>query len=91
MNPQITPRLRECIAAGKALTPDEREIAVLMLQFYKPEDHDQAEIDAAWDAEIDRRLSEVLNDEVELINGEDTLATIRQMIDEHRSLNAQVA
>lgn len=71
-------KLEDYIAQGKALDVDEREIAALELQ--RVDETEQAEIDAAWDAEIDRRVDEVVNGEIALVDGEETLASIHKMI-----------
>lgn len=52
----MTPKAADYIAAGKALDADEREIAAVALQ--QVDEAEQAEIDAAWDEAIDRRLDE---------------------------------
>lgn len=71
----MTRKLAEVIAAGKALDADEREIAALVLQH--AEDDDQADVDAAWDEEIDRRVEEILTGKVELVDGDETRRIIR--------------
>lgn len=68
-------KLAEVIAAGKALNADEREIAALALQHI--DDDDQADIDAEWDEEIDRRVEEILTGKVELVDGDETRRIIR--------------
>ncbi len=52
----MTPKLSDCIEAGKALDAEEREIAALALQHV--DETEQAKIDAAWDEAIDQRLDE---------------------------------
>ncbi len=74
----MTSKLADYIEAGKALDADERAIAALALQHV--DEADQAGIDAAWDVEIDRRVDEVVNGEVALVDGEETLASIHAMI-----------
>ncbi|WP_417219062.1 addiction module protein [Arthrobacter sp.] len=71
-------KLEDYIAQGKALDADECEVAALALQ--RVDEAEQAEVDAAWDAEIDRRVDEVVNGEVALVDGEETLASIHNMI-----------
>ena len=71
----MNPKLAEVIEAGMALDSDEREIAALTL--LHADDAGQADIDAAWRSEIDRRLDEVLNGEVELVNAAETTAKLR--------------
>lgn len=67
--------LAKVIAAGKALDSDEREIASLALGHV--EDDEQAEIDGAWNDEIDRRIQDVLTGTVELVDGEETRRIVR--------------
>lgn len=71
-------KLADDIEAGKSLDADEREIAALALQHV--DEAERAEIDASWDEAIDRRVHEVVNGEVALVDGEETLTSIHQMI-----------
>lgn len=71
-------KLTDYIEAGKALDQDEREIAALALQHV--DESEQAEIDVAWTTEINRRADEIINGEAELVDGEETLASIHDMI-----------
>ncbi|MCL2089781.1 MAG: addiction module protein [Micrococcales bacterium] len=71
----MTPRLADYIEAGRALDADEREIAALALQHV--DESEQAEIDAAWDEEVDHRVEEILTGKVALVDGEETLAMAR--------------
>ena len=71
----MNPKLAEVIEAGMALDSDEREIAALTL--LQADDAGQTAIDTTWRSEIDRRLDEVLNDEVELVNAAETTARLR--------------
>lgn len=71
----MTPKLTDYIAEGKNLSADEREIAALALQ--QISDGEQAEIDTAWDEEIDSRVDEILTGKVELVDGEETQRMIR--------------
>lgn len=77
----MTQNLSEVIEAGKLLDADEREMAALVLQ--QSEGDDQEAVGAAWNDVAERRLREVLNGEVEMVNGEETLALARSRI-EHR-------
>lgn len=63
-------RLADYIAQGRKFSADEREIAALALQ--QMSDAEQAEVDAAWDEEIDQRIDEILTGKVELVDGEET-------------------
>lgn len=71
----MAPNLAEYIEAGKSLSPDEREIAALALQ--SVDDTEQAEIDAAWDEEVQRRLDDLVSGRVEAVSGRETLAIAR--------------
>jgi hypothetical protein len=71
----MTRRLADYIEAGMALDADEREIAALALQHV--DEAEQAEVDAAWDGEIDRRLDEVLSGEATTVSGRETIAIAR--------------
>ena len=71
--------LNEYIAAGYALTPAERLEAARVLRLSVDQDTDerQTEIDAAWEDEIDRRLTDVTSGGAELVDGHEGLAAIR--------------
>jgi len=68
----FAPRLSENLSA------DEREIAALALQ--QIDAAEQAEVDAAWDEEIDRRVGDILSGKVELVDGEETRRMARAML-----------
>ena len=74
----MTPKLAAYIAEGRTLSADEREIAALALQHIS--DTEQAEVDAAWDEEIDLRVDEILTGKVELVDGEETRRMARAML-----------
>ncbi len=74
----MTPKLADYIAAGRTLSADEREIAALALQ--QISGTEQAEVDAAWDEEIDLRVDEILTGKVELVDGEETRRLARAML-----------
>ena len=78
----MTSRLVDYIEAGKRLNPDEREIAALALQHVN--ETEQAEVDAAWDQEIDRRIAQIVNGDVDLVDADETFAMIYQMIADRR-------
>jgi len=71
----VTRELAEVIAAGKALDADEREIAALAIG--RIDDDEQAEVDEAWDDEIDSRIEDILTGKVELVDGEETRRMVR--------------
>ncbi|WP_022882966.1 addiction module protein [Gryllotalpicola ginsengisoli] len=71
--------LAEYLEAGYALTPEERLEAARMLRQSVEQETDagQAEIDAAWDEEISKRVAEVLDGSANLVDGPETLAQVR--------------
>ena len=68
-------RLEDYIAEGRTLDADEREIAALSLR--QVDEARQAEVDAAWDETIDRRLEELMSGKVEAVSGRETIASAR--------------
>lgn len=76
-------KLAEYIAEGQSLSADEREIAALVLQQIGAAE--QAEVDAAWGEEIDRRADEILFGTVQLVDGEETRRMARAMLSARRS------
>lgn len=71
----MTSKLAAVIEAGKSLDADEREIAALALQ--QVDETEQAEVDAAWDEAIDRRLDELTKGAVAPVSGRETIAIAR--------------
>lgn len=71
--------LRPYVEAGYALSPDERLEAARMLRLSvdRDTDSDQAEIDAAWDDVIERRVGEVVRGNATLVEGREAMAQIR--------------
>lgn len=45
---------------------------------------EQAEIDAAWDEGIDRRVDEIMTGKVALVDGEETITIARARLAERR-------
>ncbi len=78
----MTSKLADYIEAGKRLDADEREIAALALQ--QVDETEQAEIDAAWDETIDRRLDELMNGTVAPVSGRETRAMGRALLAQRR-------
>lgn len=68
-------KLEDYIAEGRALDANEREIAALALQ--RVDEAEQAEVDAAWDETIDRRLNGHTSGEAEPVSGRETIAIAR--------------
>lgn len=79
----MNPKLADYIAEGKTLSADEREIAAIALQ--QVDVAEQADIDAEWDEEIDRRVDEILSGKVELVDGEETRRLAREMLAARRA------
>lgn len=79
----MTPKLTEYIAEGQDLSADEREIAALALQEIGTVE--QAEVDAAWEQEIDRLVDEIVSGELQLVDGEETRRMARAMLAARRS------
>lgn len=79
----MTPELADYIAEGRKLSADEREIAAIALQQISQDE--QAEIDAAWDEEINSRLDDIVSGKVELVDGEETQRMVREMLAHRRA------
>lgn len=75
----MTAKLADYVEAGYALTPDERLEAARMLRLSVEQDtdSDHAELDAAWDEVIDRRVAEVVDGTAALVDGPESLTEIR--------------
>ncbi|MCL2422869.1 MAG: addiction module protein [Micrococcales bacterium] len=78
----MTPKLAAYIEAGRALNADERLEAAhqLLLSVDQDADTDQADIDAAWDEVVDRRVAEILSGTASLVNGREAHAQVRAEI-----------
>ena len=83
----MTARLADYIEAGYALPPDERLEAARMLRLgvEQETDSERAEIDAAWDEVLDRRVAEVVNGTASVVDGAESLAQIRIELAAHRT------
>lgn len=79
----MTPNLADYIAAGKALAADERLEAAhqLLLSVDQDTDVSKAEVDAAWDKAIDRRVSDIVQGNAGLVDGHEA----------HRRVRAEIA
>jgi hypothetical protein len=73
-------KLASYVQAGRAFDPDERAIAAQELQ--RIDEPDQPEIDAAWDAEIQRRVNDIVERRVTLVSGEESAARVRARLAE---------
>lgn len=59
-------------------------LVALLLRSFEPDDGDELtgeEWEAMWGAELDRRLREVMDRSVELIDGDELAAEMRAMLD----------
>lgn len=69
--------VEELSRRAKDLSPDERvQLAEAILATVQCEDE---EVDAAWDAEIKRRISEIESDAVKAIPAEEVFARLRRL------------
>lgn len=80
----MTPKLTEYIEAGYMLTPEERLEAARMLRLSVDQDvaTKQSEVEAEWDAVLERRVEEALSGKVQLVSGRESLARIRTRLDD---------
>jgi hypothetical protein len=78
----MTPKLADYIEAGKALDADERLEAAhqLLLSVDRDADEDQADIDAAWDEAVGRRVKEIVSGEAHLVDGREAHSQVRAEI-----------
>lgn len=78
----MTPKLADYIEAGRALNADERLEAAhqLLLSVDRDADGDQADIDAAWDQVVDRRVKEIISGEAPLVDGREAHSQVRAEI-----------
>lgn len=75
------------IKAGYALTPNERLEAARMLRLSVDQDVEagHGDLEAAWDAVIERRVEELVGGEVEPVSGRESFARLRVRLDKlHR-------
>ena len=64
---------------------DRKELLARLIRDLEPgENFPQAEIDAAWDQEISRRLEEIDSEKVKLVPAEEVFAKIQARLDEAR-------
>lgn len=79
----MTRNLAKYVQAGYALSPDERLEAARLLRLSVDQDPevDQAEVDAAWRDEISRRIDDIVQGRVELVDVDET----------YRMLSAELA
>lgn len=67
------------------LPAEERgELASRLLRSLEPDDGDEPdaqEWDASWSTELDRRILEIRDGSVELVDGDDALAELREIVE----------
>lgn len=70
----MAPNLAEYVHAGYSLSPAERLRAARLLRLSVDQDVDvdQAEVDAAWGAEIGSRVDEIVRGDVDLVDADET-------------------
>lgn len=73
-------KLASYVQAGRAFDPDERAIAAQGLQ--QIDEPDQTKIDAEWDAELRRRVDDVVEGRVALVSSEESAARVRARLAE---------
>lgn len=83
----MNPKLTDYVEAGYSLTPEQRLEAarLLRLSVDRDIDADQSSIDAAWDDEIAQRLSDVVENRVDLLDGPAQLQQLRAEIAARRA------
>jgi putative addiction module component (TIGR02574 family) len=75
----MTRALEQVLEDAMALEPDDREFLVEELS-RRISPQEQAEIDQAWDAEIDRRITEIDEGKAVLLDGDEVMARLRQRV-----------
>lgn len=78
--------LEAYIEAGLALSADERAVAAhrLLESLHDEQPADEADVNAAWNEEIDRRVDDVLRERVQLLDVEESRRRIRAELDARR-------
>ena len=76
----------EVYEAGLELSRAERAVVAhrLLASLHPEQGADQREVDQVWQAEIGTRVDDILNDNVELGNFEETRAKARALLDDLR-------
>jgi putative addiction module component (TIGR02574 family) len=76
--------LAAVLETAKALTRQQRADLAhqLLLTLDEPDQPNQAEIDAAWQAELNRRVDEILSGKAELVSDEESRARVRSLLAE---------
>ncbi|MFZ2964679.1 MAG: addiction module protein [Rhodoglobus sp.] len=75
----MSPDIAEVERALLALAPEDRAAVIErgLLSLDGADDADEAEIDAAWLAEIDRRVDEYVSGDTKLVDADEHFAQIR--------------
>lgn len=83
----MAPELTALIEAGRGLALEDRlELAHQMLISADGEEPaDPFAIDAAWEAEIRRRMDEIESGQVQLVDGTETIRLVRERIAARRA------
>jgi putative addiction module component (TIGR02574 family) len=76
----MSPEVERLLAEAMALPEDERAALAAVLQDSVGNGSPQEEIDAAWGAEIQRRLAAVRSGEVQLIASEDVERELEEIL-----------
>jgi len=81
----MTPAFEAVLDQALKLPEEERgALATRLLRSLEPDDGDEPsaqEWEAAWSAELDRRVREVREGRVELVDGDEVLAELRDITD----------
>ena len=79
----MTPAFETLLDQALQLAEEERgELAARLLRSLEPEDGDAPttqEWEAAWSAELDRRVREVREGRVQLVDGDEVMAELREI------------
>jgi putative addiction module component (TIGR02574 family) len=79
----VTPAFETLLDQALQLGEEERgELAARLLRSLEPDDEDslaQSEWEAAWAAEIDRRVREIRDNRVQLVDGDEVMAELREI------------
>jgi putative addiction module component (TIGR02574 family) len=79
----VSASFKHVVEQALDLTDDERgELAALLLRSLDPRDGGELttlEWEAAWSAELDRRLQEIREGRVELVDGDEVLAELNEI------------
>jgi Putative addiction module component len=80
--------LGNVLAQALQLNDEERgELMALLLRSFEPDDGDELDAtawDAAWSAALDRRVAEIREGEVDLVDGDEARARVRAAISRRR-------